>query len=481
MRRIFIASVLWLVCASMALAAVGDFRVGFAKRDITPRAPTPMWGYGARHDALSQGTLEPLMAKAIVIEAGDDALAIVGMDIGRGPTVAMMRQIREAVGKEGIATVLIAGSHTHHGPVLELTDQEGFGKGKYDDAVAYTKLLPELLIEAILEAKQHVEPARIGVAKKNVELNRNRHTKQTVRPVDPMLAVIRFDSADGKPLAVLANFAAHPVTLDESMLKFSPDYPGFLQKQVETAMNTNCVFMQGASGDMSPNRGNLDTKGYGEVLGDHVVSLAQSIETKQPDKPSIKAKTDRYKFASRVDFSNPIVGMTYGRAFFPELVNNFVRRVSRRRRARIDHRAAQRQPGDRHRLGRVLLQPLEPPEAAGLPARHAVLRLLQRPPHVLPHDRGGVRRRLRRRPVGFAGGDRRRRNDDGPGARQHLHDAGQIPAPDRKVDGRKLAAIARPDAKRWRSGKPCGRISRALGNRLNSNNHRGRQRPYAAG
>jgi Neutral/alkaline non-lysosomal ceramidase, N-terminal len=324
MRRIFIASVLWLVCASMALAAVGDFRVGFAKRDITPRAPTPMWGYGARHDALSQGTLEPLMAKAIVIEAGDDALAIVGMDIGRGPTVAMMRQIREAVGKEGIATVLIAGSHTHHGPVLELTDQEGFGKGKYDDAVAYTKLLPELLIEAILEAKQHVEPARIGVAKKNVELNRNRHTKQTVRPVDPMLAVIRFDSADGKPLAVLANFAAHPVTLDESMLKFSPDYPGFLQKQVETAMNTNCVFMQGASGDMSPNRGNLDTKGYGEVLGDHVVSLAQSIETKQPDKPSIKAKTDRYKFASRVDFSNPIVGMTYGRAFFPELVNNFV-------------------------------------------------------------------------------------------------------------------------------------------------------------
>ena len=324
MRRIFIASVLWLVCASMALAAVGDFRVGFAKRDITPRAPTPMWGYGARHDALSQGTLEPLMAKAIVIEAGDDALAIVGMDIGRGPTVAMMRQIREAVGKEGIATVLIAGSHTHHGPVLELTDQEGFGKGKYDDAVAYTKLLPELLIEAILEAKQHVEPARIGVAKKNVELNRNRHTKQTVRPVDPMLAVIRFDSADGKPLAVLANFAAHPVTLDESMLKFSPDYPGFLQKRVETAMNTNCVFMQGASGDMSPNRGNLDTKGYGEVLGDHVVSLAQSIETKQPDKPSIKAKTDRYKFASRVDFSNPIVGMTYGRAFFPELVNNFV-------------------------------------------------------------------------------------------------------------------------------------------------------------
>ncbi len=324
MRRLCITCVLWLVCASLSLAAEGGFRVGFAKRDITPRGATPMWGYGARHDALSQGTLDPLMAKAIVIEAGDERLAIVGMDIGRGPTEAMMRQIREAVGNEGIATVLIAGSHTHHGPVIELTDHDGFGKGKYDDAVAYTRLLPELLIEAIVEAKKNSVPARIGVAKTNLDLNRNRHTKQPVRPVDPMLAVIRFDSAEGKPLAVLANFAAHPVTLDEAILKFSPDYPGALQNRVESAMNTNCVFMQGASGDMSPNRGNLDTKGYGEALGDHVVSLAQSIETKEPAKPSIKAKTDHHRFTSRVDFSNPFVSMTYGRAFFPELVNNFV-------------------------------------------------------------------------------------------------------------------------------------------------------------
>ena len=82
--------------------------------------------------------------------------------------------------------------------------------------------------------------------------------------------------------------------------------------------------MQGASGDMSPNRGSLDTNAYGELLGDHVVELAKSIDTKAPQKPSIKAKTNRYQFPSRVDFNNPIVSTTYGRAFFPELVNNFV-------------------------------------------------------------------------------------------------------------------------------------------------------------
>jgi neutral ceramidase len=83
--------------------------------------------------------------------------------------------------------------------------------------------------------------------------------------------------------------------------------------------------MQGAAGDMSPNRGSLDTKGYGEALGDHVVALAQSIETKVPEKPSIKAKVNRFDFTSRIDFGNPVLVTSFKRAFFPELVSNFVR------------------------------------------------------------------------------------------------------------------------------------------------------------
>jgi hypothetical protein len=324
MKRIFAVFCLLIVTAFSAGAEEPTFKVGFAKRDITPEKATPMWGYGARHAALSQGTLDPLMAKAVVIEAGDDRLAIVGTDIGRGPTKAMMEQIREAIGKEGIQTVMISGSHSHHGPVIELTDREGFGKGKFDDAVAYSKRLPELLIEAILEAKKNAQPAKIGIAKKDVDLNRNRHTKQPVKPTDPMLAVVRFDALDGKPLAVLVNFAAHPVTLPTELLKFSPDYPGALQDRVESVMKTNCFFMQGAAGDLSPNRGELDTKAFGAAIGDHVVSMAQSIETAVPKKPSIKAKVDKFQFTSRIAFNNPLVMSAFSQAFFPELVNNFM-------------------------------------------------------------------------------------------------------------------------------------------------------------
>ncbi len=326
MRRIVIVSCAWMLLSAAALAADAGFQVGFAKRDITPTAPVPMWGYGDRHNALSTGVLEPLMAKAIVIEAGGDRLAIVGTDIGRGPTPAMMEQIRKEVAdKANVGTVLIAGSHSHHGPVIELTDAPDFGKGKYDDAVAYSKRLPELLRDAIVEAAGNLQPAKIGVAKADVKRNRNRHTKQPVRPTDPMLAVIRFDSLDDKPLAVLVNFAAHPVTLPSSLLKFSPDYPGFLQARVESELGTNCVFMQGAAGDLSPDKHDLDTKGFGEALGNDAVKLAKSVETKVPEKPSIKAKTDSFEFTSRLDFNNRVLVSVFQRSFFPELVNNFVR------------------------------------------------------------------------------------------------------------------------------------------------------------
>ena len=125
---------------ALGTADGGEFRAGAADKDITPPEGIPMWGYGARHDALSVGTLDPLMAKAIVIAAGEEKLAIVGTDLGRGPTEAMMMIIRREIAeKAGIRHVLISGSHSHHGPVIELIDEPGLGKGKFDTAVSYSE------------------------------------------------------------------------------------------------------------------------------------------------------------------------------------------------------------------------------------------------------------------------------------------------------------------------------------------------------
>jgi hypothetical protein len=319
---------LWNCALPSRAADAADFQVGAADRDITPPTGVPMWGYGARHDALSDGTLDPLMAKAIVIAAGSDKLALVGIDIGRGPTEAMIKTIREEIAaKAGINHVLITGSHTHHGPVIELVDEPGLGKGKFDTAVAYSQKLPHLLIDAILDADKDKKPARIGVATESVTLNRNRHTKREPKATDPMLAVMRFDDLAGKPIAVLVNFAAHPVMTQEKLLKYSADYPGFLKNKVEAALSTKCVFMQGAAGDMSPNPnpGPWEPKSFGENVAGHVIALAQSVTTEVPAHPSIKGMVDTFPFKIRVDLTDPRVVRVFEKSFFPEITHAYAK------------------------------------------------------------------------------------------------------------------------------------------------------------
>jgi neutral ceramidase len=304
------------------------FRAGAADKDITPPVGIPMWGYGARHDALCEGTIDPLMAKAIVIAAGDDKLAVVGTDLGRGPTDEMMKIIRKDVAeKAGIRHVLISGSHSHHGPVIELTDEPGLGKGTFDVAIAYSKKLPQLLVDVILEADKDLKPAKLGVATESVTLNRNRHTKREPKPTDPMLAVLRFDDQAGKPIAILVNFAAHPVMTEGKILKYSADYPGFLKNKVEAALSTKCVFMQGAAGDMSPNPGYTPggPKGFGETVADHVIALARTVKTETPAHPSVKGVVDTFYFKTRIDLKNPVVAAVFARSFFPEITQNYVK------------------------------------------------------------------------------------------------------------------------------------------------------------
>ncbi len=305
------------------------FRVGYAEQDITPPAGLPMWGYGARHALTATGAITPLVARVVVIHAGSDKVAIMGLDLGRGPTAAMMEQIRSAIREQAdIGHVLISGSHTHHGPVIELTDREGFGKGTFDKAVDYNQKLPGLLVDAILAADRAAQPARMGVSgRSDLELNRNRHTKRSPPARDPMLAVMRFDDQQGEPIAVVTNFAAHPVMTDPKILQYSADYPGFLANKVKADLGCGCVFMQGASGDMSVNPPGeyRDPEAFGDVLAGYVAELAGQTETKRPESPSVSGRVDQFQFRSRIDFNDPLVRLQYSAAFFPELISNAAR------------------------------------------------------------------------------------------------------------------------------------------------------------
>lgn len=309
-----------------ASAAGQPFLAGTARRDITPREPVPMWGYGERHDALSEGVLDPLFADAFVLSAGGEKLAIVGLDLGRSPGERSLERIRERLLREaGIRWSVIGGSHTHHGPVLELSDEEGKGRGRFDAALRYYRQLEDSIVEAVLEANSKLVPARITAG--SMELpgwNANRHTKLEPKPVDPVLAVLRIDRETGSPLAILVNWAAHPTTLPPSTLKFSADYAGALKEIVRKETGAAAIFLQGAAGDLRTERRGMDTFAYGEALGREAVRLARSLAPAASGQPvEIRAREERFTFRPRIDLNNPIVAAAYEKAFFPELVRNY--------------------------------------------------------------------------------------------------------------------------------------------------------------
>jgi len=264
-----IALLSWFIISTTAAGA--ELKAGAAKVDITPPLGFPMWGYGARHDAPSLGVLNPLMARAVVLSTGKDKIAVVSLDLGRAPTRQSMATIRKKV-KEvaGIEHLFLVASHTHHGPVIELDN--------WPPKNSYVRQLEEKIAGIIIKAAKNVRPARLGVASRKTELNRNRHSKLAERPVDRELIVVRLEDGAGKAIAHLVNFAAHATMENGKERKFSADYPGAMAELVEKETGAPCLFLQGAAGDLSPNPGKTPgPEKFGQALGRQVLDLAKTI------------------------------------------------------------------------------------------------------------------------------------------------------------------------------------------------------------
>ena len=324
--RVVLLVLLGLQVWPEAVCAQG-LEVGASEVDITPLEAVPMWGYGDRHAALSEGTLDALKATVVVIRAGRRKMAIVGLDLGRSPQEESLQAIRSEIkAQAGIDVSFISGSHTHHGPILELFDAPGRGRGRFDAAIRYNRQLEKSLIEAIVLASQRMVPAKIGQGAKELEgFNRNRHTKLRPAPLDTRLGILRFDALDsGKNIATIVNFTGHPTNISSDVRKFSADYVGAMRGVVSEQTGGIVVFKQGASGDISVDRGaHGDYLGYGAALGQEVLKVYQEIECKVVDAPTLRFKEERFTYSSRTDFTNPLVQGVYSVAFFPELVENF--------------------------------------------------------------------------------------------------------------------------------------------------------------
>ena len=255
--------VLALVAVAMGSGPVNGatLRAATAKADITPAGAELLWGYEDRQ-APATGMLDPLYARVLVLEAGERRLALVTLDLGRSFGAASFARLRDSAKRSsGISCLLVAASHTHSAPVI---------RDEYKDGPpAWERTALEKIERAIEQAAKSLEPARIGTGTGVAYIGHNRLrlntdgsvswfernlTRIPTSPVDPTVSVIRVDRADGSPMAVLTNYACHPVVFGSDNLRYSADFPGVMNRVVEEKVGGRVLsfFLQGAPGDINP-------------------------------------------------------------------------------------------------------------------------------------------------------------------------------------------------------------------------------------
>ena len=255
----FIAVCLSVLILALAQPAFAELKAGVAKVDITPPIGGTMYGYGARGKNVSEGVHDRLYAKALVLDDGSTRLAIATLDMG-SCTDENTANIKEVVKKKtGIENVLCVASHSHSTPS---------GSSKFPSKEKpWIRDAERKIAGAIVEAAGNLVPARVGVGWGEVREGHNRRKigddgravmmwanreRVPTSPVDYQLGVIRVETLDGRPLATLVNFACHPVVLGPENLLISADYPGVFMRVVEESIGGQCMFLQGACGDINP-------------------------------------------------------------------------------------------------------------------------------------------------------------------------------------------------------------------------------------
>jgi len=129
----------------------------------------------------------------------------------------------------------------------------------------------------------------------------------SVGPVDPEIGILRLDGLDDKPVAVVYNFACHPIQ-NVPERGNTADITGFSSKTIEENLGCTALFVQGAGGDINPISYKdvnhlLSAEPLGLMLGLSTLRAIRKIETK-PDQQLVvhseKLKLPRADYTKRI-------------------------------------------------------------------------------------------------------------------------------------------------------------------------------------
>ncbi len=241
-------------------------RIGLSRAVITPPEGmyARLWG-SATHD-IADGIHQPMLASCLVLksDAASSELVLITLD-----AIVLHQEeadrIRDAIVERfGLQPrqLMLHPSHTHSSPALVRRHADRPGGHLI---APYLDSLPGTCCELIAAARADARPRILGWTYGRCALAFNRDSAEPSsgrgvcginrdHTADDTLIVGRISDPAGTVRGVVVNYACHPVSLGGANKLISPDFVGPMRQTIKRETGGVCLFLQGASGNLTPRR-----------------------------------------------------------------------------------------------------------------------------------------------------------------------------------------------------------------------------------
>ncbi len=290
---------LFILCLASAVSATPpehNLRVGVNKVNITPGEPTWFNAYRARQ---SEGVHDSLYHRILILDDGSTQFYLISSDLSAIRFTIYKRLCDELNQRYGIEPYQVwwAATHTHAAPMVgprELLTVMRPWREWHPPNPDYSEFVLRELIDGIEQARQKMEPARLGIGTGMSFANINRRAEDVDgsislgynpdRPVDRQIGVLRFERPDRTLIATVANYAIHGTVTNGRNMLVGGDVPGIVAEYVEQQTGALLLFINGAAGNIAPlYSGTMYDGHYGHItefnvtLGDKIIEAGREI------------------------------------------------------------------------------------------------------------------------------------------------------------------------------------------------------------
>jgi len=283
----------------------GEWSVGLAKIDVTPKEPVRLSGYGSR-EVPHQGVETPLHVRCFAFRwEGDQAatdkdthllyaIDTIGLPARLTHAWSQKLQARYQIPRQQIVW---SATHTHCAPHLAEGLSNLFSVPMTDTQTEasrrYAAQLEAAIFAAAEQAIASLRPGKLSFGQGSVPFAANRRVLdqgkwkqigvQNLAPVDHSVPVLRIDDAEGKLLGVVFNYACHCTTMSTNFV--NADWAGYattiLEAQFPGAVAL-CTIGCGADANPEPRGSQELALLHGRALAAEVARVTtlelQSIE-----------------------------------------------------------------------------------------------------------------------------------------------------------------------------------------------------------